>query len=103
MITAFGNFGLELAPSFCTEVYFDGGDFGGSATFLQCGTTRFTTINLNPYDISFSYCVESESIQTSGSVNAALLGICEGTISNPGSSNPDDPGLDDPDDPGFNP
>jgi hypothetical protein len=77
MITTFGNFGLDIQPSFCDEVYFDAGHFGGSATFLQCGSGSYTTIYLNPYEVSFSYCVESDSISTSGSVYGYLSGSCE--------------------------
>ena len=77
MITVFANFGLEIAPVVCGLVYFDGGDFGGTATFKYCGGRRPTTIEIAPYEFTFSYCVESGSISTSGSVLVAIGGPCD--------------------------
>lgn len=73
MMTVFGNWGKGLDGDFCVLVTFDGGQFGGTATFTYCGGDP-GQINLGPFQESKQLCVYNNTINTNMLVN--LLGPC---------------------------
>lgn len=73
MMTVFGNWGRGLDEDFCVLVIFDGGQFGGTATFTYCSGI-VGEINLRPFQESQQLCVYNSTINTNMTVQ--LLGPC---------------------------
>ena len=77
MITAFSDFSEALPPApTCILVSFEGGRFGGEASFLQCGGSRFTNIGVASGETTDPYCIESGTLTTIGDIVVSILGPC---------------------------
>ena len=73
MITAYGNWQTLTPAPTCSDGYFDGGFFGGTAYYILCNGIA-GSVTLSPQTTSKPLCIQDGSI--SGNLTFQINGPC---------------------------